>query len=93
MSVESIDSVHLEVVSESKYLCFSLSSQLTFKEQVNKSIGTLASKVNALFYSKINVNRKTLLQIYNTTIILIMEYSNVIYPLISKSDCKTVPSK
>lgn len=62
-----------------------LNSQLTFKEQVNKTIGVVASKINALFYLKRYVNWKILLQIYKTTILPIMEYSNIIYPLISKS--------
>lgn len=80
-----IDQTPIEHVSNYKYLGIILNNQLTFKEQINMTVGIVAPKVNALFYLKRYVNYKTLLQIYKTTILPLMEYSNIAYPLISKS--------
>lgn len=80
-----IDSVRLELVNNYKYLGLLFNSQLTFQEQTHKTLGMVASKINALHYLKRYVNWKILLTIYKTTILPIMEYSNFTYPLIAKN--------
>lgn len=74
----------LELTDTYKYLGVTLNSQLTFKEHINSCIGLTASKLNTLVFLKKYVNCDTLLKVYKTNILPILEYANVLHPLISK---------
>lgn len=65
-----------------KYLGLTLTPNLTFEDHTRKAIGLVTSKINSLSYLRKYVGSCTALQIYKTTILPLMEYSNFIYPLV-----------
>lgn len=74
----------LELTETYKYLGVSLNSQLTFKEHINSCIGLTASKINVLVFLKKYVSCVILLKVYKTNILPILEYANVLDPLVPK---------
>lgn len=80
-----IDHTIIEIVVSYNYLGLTINSRLTLKDHTMKIIGIAASKVNFLHYLKQYVNYSTLLRIYKTTILPILEYANVTYPLVLKN--------
>lgn len=50
---------------------------LAFEEQTRKSIGLVTAKINSLAYLQNYVGVATSLQIYKSTILPLMEYSNI----------------
>lgn len=81
----TIDRVELEVVLKYKYLGLTLNGQLTFVDHCTKTIAMVASKINTISFLRRYLNPDTLLQIYKTTILPLIEYSNHIHSLIPKS--------
>lgn len=69
-----------------KYLGITLNSSLTLSEHVQTIIRTVHYKINTLSFLRRTVGPVTSLQIYKTTILPLMEYSNVIFSLINKRD-------
>lgn len=73
----------LTVTESYKYLGLLLTPSLNFNDHMKKIIGTVTGKINTLSYLRKYVTEHTALQIYKTTILPLLEYANIIIPLIS----------
>lgn len=80
-----IDQHDLDITNTYKYLGVLLDSNLLFKEHNQNTIGLTVGKINTLSFLKKYVNHLTLLNVYKTTILPILEYANIITPLFPKS--------
>lgn len=78
----TIDGVTLEVVPKYKYLGLMINGQLTMTDHCSKTVAMVASKINTLSFLRRYLKPETLLQIYKTTILPLIEYSNQIFSLI-----------
>lgn len=77
-----INQTRLETVSKYKYLGLILNPQLTLTDNINKTIGTVSTKLNTLVNLRKYVYSHTLLTLYKTAILPLMEYGNIVNSLI-----------
>lgn len=78
----TLNDVPLTIVTQYKYLGLVLTPTLTFDGHFRKSIGIVSAKQNTLSYLKHYASSQTLLLIYKTTILPLMEYAKIVYPLV-----------
>lgn len=78
----TLNGTPLQTTYQYKYLGLTLTPELTFEGQTQKSIGLVTSKINTLAYLRKYVGVATSLQIYKTTILPLMEYANITYTLV-----------
>lgn len=67
------------------YLGLNLDANISLKDYSKKIIGTLSVKLNTLSYLRNYVNLKTLLLIYKTSVLPILEYANITHSLLMKA--------
>lgn len=72
--------------SSYKYLGITLNPSLTLTDHVSNIIRTVYGKINTLSYLRRTFGQPISLQIYKTTILPLMEYSNAIFTLLNKRD-------
>lgn len=87
-----IDNTPLEVVPVYKYLGLRLNASLTLIENVNQTIGLVSSKLNTLTHIKKYVHNSTLLTVYKTAILPLLEYGNITNTLMNKAQYKKLQS-
>lgn len=85
-----IDDTPLEIVPKYKYLGLQLNSTLTLTDNVTQTIGTVSSKLNTLTHIKKYVHNSTLLTVYKSAILPIIEYGNITNSLINKTQYKKI---
>lgn len=78
----TINNNPIELVHKYKYLGLTLNSQLTFSDHMNSCIGLASSKLKTLAFLKNYIDHSLLLRIYKTSILPLLEYANIINPLI-----------
>ncbi len=76
----------LEKVTSYKYLGIKLDSQLEFHEHINYIKGKTLAKIKLLSYISRILDRDTLLLVYKTLIVPIIDYADNIYQGISATD-------
>lgn len=82
----TLNATPLSITTQYKYLGVTLNPSLTHASHVSSIIRTVYCKINSLSYLCDIVGKKTSLQIYKTTILPLLEYSNVIFSLLQKKD-------
>lgn len=80
----TINEIPLEITDKYKYLGVTINSQLTFAEHISTCVGIAAGKIRTLTFLKNYIDYKLLIRIYKTSILPILEYANIIDPLIPK---------
>lgn len=84
----SLNGKALAVVQSYKYLGVLLNPSLTLDAHAQNIIGHVASKINELSYLRVFVTSGIALTIYKSTIVPLLEYSNIIFSLISAKQRK-----
>lgn len=74
----------LELVSMYKYLGIAMTPNISFAPYIKQSIAIVAKKLNILTHLRKYLNQTTLLNVYKTAILPLLEYANVTYSLVAK---------
>lgn len=78
----TLSNTPLTTVIKYKYLGLTLTPSLTFEEHFRKAVGIVSAKLNTLSHLRQYICTRTLLLIYKTAILPLMEYANIIYSLV-----------
>lgn len=78
----------LGIVQNNKYLGVLLNPSLTLDDHTQNIIGHVCDKLNTLSHLRTFIPCKTALTIYKSTILPLLEYTNVVFSLISVKQCK-----
>lgn len=82
----------LEMVTSYKYLGVTLNQQLTLQQHITSVIGHSAAKINLLAYLNRYVSKNVLIKVYKTTILSVIDYANILHPLIPVAQYRKLQS-
>ncbi len=85
-----IDGILVEKVTTFKYLGIKLDHHLTFKDHIAYIKGKTFAKIKLLGRLCRNLDRETLMLLYKTLILPVLDYGDVIYHGMSKADAESL---